>query len=135
MESSLAFRDTRLLCRLTGGYVGQNPVAQGWLVDRTQSMKHYFPIPPFSTLGSDSCKSFGRLKNGLSLKFKKKKKSWGNVNLSRYNLYTDNQVSFIHKTCIYVQSCKRLPFCHQGIFPRVREKEHTKDLDKHDRFN
>ena len=128
MESSLAFRDTRLLCRLTGGYVGQNPVAQGWLVDRTQSMKHYFPIPPFSTLGSDSCKSFGRLKNGLSLKLEQFLKL-------PLTLYTDNQVSFIHKTCIYVQSCKRLPFCHQGIFPRVREKEHTKNLDKHDRFN
>ena len=53
--------------------MGQNSVAQGWLVDRIQSMKHYFPILPFSTLGSDSCKSSGRLKNGLSLKKKKKK--------------------------------------------------------------
>ena len=51
--------------------MGQNSVAQGWLVDRIQSMKNHFPTPPLSTLGSGSCKSFGKTEKWSFIKKKK----------------------------------------------------------------
>ena len=58
------------------------------------------------------------------------------MNLSQYDLYTDNQVSFIHKNMYLCPVMQKTSFLPSRNLPMgKREKEHKKNLDKHDRFH
>lgn len=132
MELFLGFEDPRTTVPAYGRVLGQDLIAQGELVDRFKCTKNHFPIPPFSALGSDSNKWAGKI-----LKIGRSQKNWRrNVSLPQYDLYVDNQESFIHKNMclcqIFASTMNKASFFAIKEFALSKRGNINKNLDKHD---